>query len=116
MSLPASIAGQFRGRLGLRTFTDRREFEVAAKRFLGTSRHNGSFKVGETVYFDYDERPVAAEVWSEGYDKGSYWVRGDDGVTYLISGKVRGWRHIQPCTNLGQAIGKDAVRRLRGAA
>lgn len=116
MSTVSPIPGHFRARLGLRVFDDRREFEKAARCFLGLSSHRTNFAIGESIYFDYDEHPVAAEVWSQGPDRGSYWARGDDGVTYLVGGKTRGWRNIQPCTNQGTAISKADVRRIRAAA
>lgn len=110
------IPGDFRARLGGRVFTDRHEFEKATKTFLGLSRHLYAFALGDLVYFDYADRPVVADVWADGPNAGSYWVRGDDGVTYLIGKKVRGRRFIQPCTNQGSAIGDDRVRELRSAA
>lgn len=116
MSTQTPIPGTFLGRLGLRTFTDRHQFERAAKAFLGLSRHRHSFKLGEVVYFDYLDRAVAADVWAEAEENGAYWLRGDDGVTYLIGRKRGGQRRIQAVNNLGLAIGDDKVHALREAA
>lgn len=112
----STMPGDFRARLGLRIFTDRQQFEAAARCFLGLSRHRSTFVLGETVYFDYDGTAVAADVWSTAPEKGSYWVRGDDGVTYKISAKIRGWRHVQAVDSRGPAISKDVVQQIRRTA
>jgi hypothetical protein len=114
-NLTTPIPGQFHGRLGLRTFLDRQQFEKAARCFLGLSRHRNTFAIGETIYFDYDGVGVAADVWSTAPGKGSYWVRGDDGVTYKVSAKMGGWRQVQAVDSRGTALSAYDVQRIRKA-
>ena len=116
MSTLTKIPGEFVGRIGTLIFTDRQAFEKAVPTYLGLSRHRTTFKVGETVYLDYDGRTVTAQVWSDGPAKGSYWVRGNDGVTYLIGRKTGEWRPVTPTNSFGSALSDSDVRDLRKRA
>lgn len=110
------MIGDFRARLGQLVFTDRQAFEKAVSNYLGVSRHRSTFNLGDTVYLDYAGVTVTGQVWALAEGKGSYWIRGNDGVTYRISGKTSGWRTVIATNSLGAAISDDMVREIRGAA
>jgi hypothetical protein len=89
-----STAPQFAARLAGVTYTDREAFEAVAVGFLPRQprwRGDGpKLAAGEPVMFATSETReyVSGQIWSEAPDRGTWWVRGDDGRTYLLRGSV----------------------------